>query len=329
MSASKALFSEQLKEAARFLREGDDFLVVSHVNPDGDAISSTLAVGEILTQLGKRFTMINDSGNPTKFAFLAGDRIILNDSLHPSVSFKQVVTVDCADYARVGKVMERIPEGTPLLNIDHHRTNDGFGTVQLLHPDAAATAEILYSLINELSLTWNRELATFIYTGMLTDTGGFRYANTNPEVMKIASELLQWGVPGSELAVRLLERLTLSQVRLLQKGLGSLSFSHGGKIAWICISHSDIEELGATSDDMDNLVNYPRNIEGVDVGILFKEMKPGIFKVSLRSAGEVNVAEVASFFGGGGHIRAAGCTVTGSLEEVVADVVREAGKAWA
>lgn len=328
MSGPLPPFSEQLQEACRFLREGDDFLVVSHVNPDGDAIGSTLAIGEILAQLGKRFTMINETGIPPKFAFLAGDRVILDDSLAPAVAFKQVITVDCADYTRVGKVRDRITAGMPLLNIDHHPTNDGYGTARLLQADAAATAEILYTLIQELALPWNRELATFIYTGLLTDTGGFRYANTTPRVMKIASDLLEWGVPGSEIAKRLLEQLTLAQVKLLQKGLGSLTFSHGGKIAWVSISHSDIEELEATNDDLENLVNYPRNIEGVEVGLLFKELKPGSFKVSLRSAGQVNVAEVARFFGGGGHVRAAGCTLDGTLDEAVEQVTREAGKAW-
>ncbi|MEO3945055.1 bifunctional oligoribonuclease/PAP phosphatase NrnA [Gorillibacterium sp. CAU 1737] len=329
MSGSLPLFSEQLKEAARFLREGNDFLVVSHVSPDGDAISSTLALGEILTQLGKRYTLINESGNPAKFAFLAGDRVILNDAEEPEVSFSQVVTVDCADYARLGRVRDRIAEETPLLNIDHHPTNDAFGTVALLRPDAAATAEVLYALIEELGLTWNRDLATFIYTGLLTDTGGFRYSNTTSGVMKIASKLLDEGVPANTLAERLLERLTFTQVRLLQRGLSTLALSPDGKIAWVSITHSDIEELGATSDDLDNLVSYPRNIEGVELGILFKETKPGIFKVSLRSNGEVNVAQLAQAFGGGGHVRASGCSIPGTLDEVVARVLEEAGKAWA
>jgi len=329
MSPLADSFAEQLEAACRFLREGDDFLVVAHVNPDGDAISSTLAVGEMLGRLGKRYTMINETGNPPKFAFLAGDRAIENDASRPEIAFTRVITVDCADYSRVGSVRARILPGTPLLNIDHHPTNDGFGTANLLQPEAAATAQILYSLIEKLGLVWNRELAAFIYTGLLTDTGGFRYANTTPEVMRIASELLGWGVPGSELAERLLERLTLTQVKLLQKGLASLTFSHEGRIAWVSISYSDIQELQAASDDLENLVNYPRNIEGVEVGLLFKETKPGSFKVSLRSAGTVNVAEVARLFGGGGHVRAAGCTVEGSLEEAVARVVREAGKAWA
>lgn len=328
MSGRPLPLADQLDAACRFLREGDDFLVAAHVNPDGDAISSTLAVGEILRRLGKRYTLINETGNPPKFAFLAGDRVIEDDSLQPNLAFSRVITVDCADYDRLGSVRRHILPDTPLLNIDHHPTNDGFGTVALLQPEAAATAQILYSLIQKLGLEWDKELATFVYTGLLTDTGGFRYANTTPEVMATASELLGWGVPGSELAERLLERLTLKQVRLLQRGLSSLSFSHGGRLAWVSVSHSDIQELEATSDDLENLVNYPRNIEGVEVGLLFKEIKPGSVKVSLRSAGTVNVAEVARLFGGGGHVRAAGCTVEGSLEHAVERVTGEAGKAW-
>ncbi|WP_040948718.1 DHH family phosphoesterase [Gorillibacterium massiliense] len=326
MTANLGDYGPSLTAAADFIRQKDDFLVVAHVNPDGDAISSTLAVAEILRQLGKRYILINDGAVPAKFSFLMGNEVILNGSENPQLLFKNVISVDCADYRRIGDVRFRFVEGTPLLNIDHHPTNDGFGIVNLVRPDAAATAEVLYDLAAVIGTEWTLQLATLVYAGLSTDTGGFRYANTTPAVMKIASEMLALGVKGNEIADRLLEKLTLTQIRLLQKALAKLSVSSDGKIAWISLTHDVITETGASNDDMDGLVNYPRNIEGVEVGILFKEFAPGQFKASLRSAGLVDVASIAQIFGGGGHIRAAGCSLEGPVQDVTHRVIEAVEK---
>ncbi|MBC8080358.1 MAG: DHH family phosphoesterase, partial [Gorillibacterium sp.] len=241
MSLLRLPFNEQLAEASRFIYEGDFFLVVSHVNPDGDAISSTLAVGEMLAQLGKHFIMINENSIPEKFAFLMGNRQIIDYSLKPELHFERVITVDCADFLRIGEVRELFDAGIPLLNIDHHPTNDYFGAVQLIQPEAAATAEILYTLAMEIGTSWSPELASFIYTGLLTDTGGFRYANTTSHVLRIAAEMLEYGVFGHEIADRLLERLTMPQVLLVQKALVSLSFALNGQVSWLNVSYEDIQ----------------------------------------------------------------------------------------
>lgn len=326
MSSTTLPLTEQLADAARFIHEGDHFLVVSHVNPDGDAISSTLAVGEILKQLGKSFILINDARVPDKFSFLSNGRIIVDASTRPALSFDRVIAVDCADYERVGRVKDLIAADVPLLNIDHHSTNNAYGASQLISPDAAATAEVLYHLVKTLGLAWNKDLASFIYTGLLTDTGGFRYANTSPSVMRIAAEMLDYGISGPDIAERLLERLTMTQMLLLKRALGSLSFGLMGQVCWLSVSYEEAQELQVSSEDMEGLVNYPRNIEGVEVGLLFKEVAPGRFKVSMRSAGKVNVAELALSFGGGGHVRASGCTITGSLDEVVHQVLMKLEK---
>ncbi|WNQ13776.1 bifunctional oligoribonuclease/PAP phosphatase NrnA [Paenibacillus aurantius] len=328
MKPERPSYDWQLQEAKRFLEEQDDFLVVAHINPDGDAISSTLAVGWMLKQLGKRFVMVNEGKSPDKFDYLWGNSDIADFSvIERKPDFQHVISVDCADYSRIGQVSSIFGEAPSLLNIDHHPTNDYFGTVQLIRPDAAATVEILYELAVVLGIRWEEELASCIYTGLLTDTGGFRYSNTTPNVMRIASEMLGYGVKGSVLAEHLLERMTRSHVALLRKALAQLSFSHEGKIAWIAVSAQDIAEAGASNEDLEGIVNYPRNIEGVEVGILVKEGEGGRFKASLRSAGKVNVAEIAQRFGGGGHVRAAGCSFEGTIESVLDKIVKEVGKA--
>jgi phosphoesterase RecJ-like protein len=326
MAAVGDQYGNRLDEALRFLREHDDFLVVSHVQPDGDAISSTIAVRWMLDRLGKRSLMINEGRVPPRLEFLPHAGEIVNyGERKPDRKFRAVVAVDCADFSRIGLVRELFEEPYALLNIDHHPTNDGFGTVNLLRQDAAATAEILFDLIEHAGLALDPDAATVVYTGLLTDTGGFRYSNTSPNVMSAASKLLTAGVDAYQIADRLLERMTMPQLRILQRGLARLRFTEDGRVGWLYIEPRDLEETGASGEDLEGLVNYARNIDGVEVGMLFKGMNDGSVKVSFRSAGKADVAAIAQRFGGGGHIRAAGCRLPMPLDQampLVVDTVR-------
>jgi phosphoesterase RecJ-like protein len=315
----------RFQAAMQFMQEHDDFLVVSHVQPDGDAASSTLAIGWMLSQLGKTYTMMNEGQLPAKFAFLADSgRVLSFADQAPERLFRHVISVDCADFARIGRVSELFVPDAMLLNIDHHPTNDGFGLCQLIVPDAAATVEILYDLAVYMGLSLNASFAEYIYSGLLTDTGGFRYASVTPKVMQTAADLLQLGVSGHKLAEELLEKLTYPQILLLQKGLASLQFAYERRVAWLYVTLEDMEAIQAAGEDLDGLVNYPRNVEGVQIGILFKQRGSTTWKVSLRS-NHVNVADLAQRFGGGGHIRASGCTLEGSLQDVVDSLMKEVG----
>jgi phosphoesterase RecJ-like protein len=324
------MWAKELKEAVDFIRERDDFLIVSHVQPDGDAISSTVATGWLLEKLGKKYTMLNEGPVPSRLQFLwkSSDIHTLNGEGNvPARQYRNVICVDCADFSRVGRTNEWFAPDVELLNIDHHPTNDGYGLVNLMKFHAAATAEILFELIDELQLQLDSEVATAIYTGLLTDTGGFRYSNTSPLVMSMASRLLEAGVNGPELAEHLLERMTTGQLRIIQRGLSRLTFSADQRIAWVWVNSEDLDESGATNEDLEGLVNYPRNVEGVEVGMLFKQNGQDSVKVSLRSAGRINVAAVAQHFGGGGHVRAAGCRLTEPLPDVINQVVAYVQKA--
>lgn len=315
-------YRQALESAARFIREHDHFLVVSHVQPDGDAVSSTCAVGWILEQCGKRFVLINEGEIPRKFRFLYGcDRIVNMRDNPPSGPFRHVICVDCADFKRIGEVSRLFADDCAILNIDHHPTNDRYGTVHVIRDDAAATAELLYDLIRTMGLSWTRESAELVYTGMMTDTGGFRYANTTPKVMQAAAELLSHGVKGAELAEALLETVTYPHIQLLKRALATLQFDGDRRIAWMVVTQGDMKASGAGMDDLEGLVNYPRNIEGVQVGLLFKETGPREFKVSMRSNGQADVSAIAQLFGGGGHVRAAGASLEGDAEEVIGRVL--------
>jgi len=318
----------QLEAATRFVQDADRILVVSHVNPDGDAIGSTLAVGQILKQLGKRYVMVNESAIPQKYQFLPDcDQIRSTDDLRAETPFSHVIAVDAADADRMGECRRLFARDVHILNIDHHATNDRFGTVNVVIPDAAATAQVLYDWVEEMGLEWTRELATCIYTGLLTDTGGFRYANTTPRVMNQAAHLIDRKVEAHRIAEEVLETITLAHLQLLRKALETLRLSKDGQIAWMWIRRRDIEATGAKEEDWDGIVNYARNVMGVDVGILFREVNEKTIRVSFRSRRIVDVGALAQTLGGGGHARAAGCTIMGSAGEVERQVLQKVASA--
>ena len=308
-------YEASLARAAAFIEQHERFLVINHVNPDGDATGSLLATGWLLRQLGKQTVLVNEGSTPKKFHFLPGAEQIVDASAAEKPEFDAVITCDCADFARIGDVKEWLPVGMPLLNIDHHPTNDLFGTDNLVRVDAAATAEVLYDLVTYMKQPIGQEMAVCLYTGLLTDTGGFRYSNTTPHVMETASALLASGVEPAPIAERMLETITKAHIRLLQRALQTLVLRDRDQAAYLTVTMADMDACGANNDDTEGLVNYARNIEGVEVGVLYKEVAPDKVKVSLRSGSFVDVAAIAQSIGGGGHVRAAGCTVHGTLAD--------------
>jgi phosphoesterase RecJ-like protein len=321
-------YLKQLDDALAFMKDSDLFLVVSHVQPDGDAISSTVVIGWLLQKLGKSAILINESELPSRLNYLHQFGSIVNYKLAvPQQKFDAIISVDCADFKRIGEVASSFASDAKLLNIDHHPTNNGFGSVNVIRAEAAATVEILYDLIERAEISFDLNCATAIYTGLLTDTGGFRYSNTSPRVMEIASHLLAIGVSGNELADHLLEKMTMAKLKLLQIALNRLTFSDNLEIGWVFIGKDDLQMTGAVPEDLEGIVNYALNVDGVEVGILFKEAEDGSVKASLRSAGKANVAAIAQDFGGGGHVRAAGCRLEGSLSESINELVEAVRKA--
>jgi bifunctional oligoribonuclease and PAP phosphatase NrnA len=322
-------YQDELCSAGRFFKENDRFLVINHISPDGDATGSLLAVGHMLTALGKTFVLANEGVTPDKFLFLPlGHKIAnLSEDIFDQ-KYSHVIAVDCGDAKRMGKAVNSMAEDVSILNIDHHQSNDNFGAFNLIRTDACATAEILFDLVKEMELPLTRDLAMCLYTGILTDTGGFRYSNTNAVVMNKAAELLSVGVDPSVVAERCLETITSSYIRLLQFVLPTLCLDMKGKVASLTITTEAMREASANSEDMEGIVNYARNIEGVEVGILYKQMDTSTVKVSLRSRSIIDVANIAKEVGGGGHARAAGCTIQGNINEVQALILKKVKEAW-
>ncbi len=298
----------------------DPLLIVCHISPDGDAIGAALAVAHLCDDWSRPCVLVNDDEIPERYNFLPGvERFIKTQDV--GQMFAYAVSVDCADVRRMGEAWRlMIPDGQ-LINIDHHETNNHFGALNLVESEAAATCLVLYRMIRENGLQMTRALALVLYTGIVFDTGGFHYNNTTPEIHLAAANLLSYDIEPFVVADRVLEAMTREQIELVRLGLSTLHVHESGLIAYVAIDQTMLKASGAHDGDVEVLLPYPRTLVGVEVGLLFRERMDGSVKVSLRSREIVDVSEIALSFGGGGHVRAAGCEISGSLQDVIETVM--------
>jgi phosphoesterase RecJ-like protein len=319
----------EYRTAGRFFEEHDNFLLLVHEKPDGDALGSVLGAAHLLQRLGKTFTLVNDDPIPNKFRFLPmADRFQLPEQV--GEKFRTVISFDCGDRRRLGRSGELlIAEDAKILNIDHHKTNDFFGDDNLVDIDCAATCQIVYKIADEMGWEIDLEAANCLYTGLMTDTGGFRYSNTSEEVLLIAASLLKLGVQPYNIVDRVMETMSWPQVQLIREALGSLGRDESGRIAWVSVTRDLLARVGANDEDVEGLVYYPRNVEGVEVGLIFREAAPGKVKVSFRSKYLIDVGAIALELGGGGHARASGCTIEGEIDEIRDRVLERVRQAFA
>ena len=302
-------------------------LVVSHSNPDGDAIGALLATGLALRAMGKHVCMYNETPIPAVYRFLPSVKYIRN-RLDTSESLDTVVVLDCGAIERVGTLADRILDATMIVNIDHHMTNTHFGHLQYVDPDACATSEIIYRIIKRLPVTFDCPMATAIYTGILTDTGSFRFSNTNQAAFAICAEMIASGANPYDVAQHVYGHYSLGRIKLLNLALDSLEISPNGKMSIMSLTQHMLKQTSTQAEDIDGIINYARRIEDVEVAALIHEMestpdagsKNGqrTYHVSLRSDGSVNVADIAAKFGGGGHANAAGFSVVSTLTGIKA-----------
>ncbi|PWI58222.1 hypothetical protein BM613_04640 [Sulfoacidibacillus thermotolerans] len=300
----------------------DPLLIICHVSPDGDAIGAALAVAHLCDTFGRPCVLVNDDEIPERYQFLPGVERFLRTSAVTEF-FQYAVAVDCADLRRLGEAVRLIAPNGQLINIDHHGTNNHFGTLNLVQAEASATCLVLYRFIRANQLPMNRSLALVLYTGIVFDTGGFHYNNTTPEIHLAAADLLSYDIEPFLVADRVLEAMTREQIELVRLGLSTLTVHESGLIAYVAVDQSMLKASGARDGDVEVLLPYPRTLVGVEVGLLFRERPDGMVKVSLRSREFVDVAQIALVFGGGGHVRAAGCEVPGPLQSAVQIVMKE------
>ncbi len=312
-----------METISQLLNNSQHVLLASHVNPDGDAIGSLMALGLALESQGKRITLLNESPIPAVYQFLPGTERICN-RIDGDPRFDTVVILDCGDLVRVGSQHARLLEYPVAINIDHHVTNTGFGTHQLIDPEACATAEIVYRLMARMGIDLSSDMATAIYTAIFTDTGSFRFSNTNEAAFGICKEMISHGVDPYKVAQHVYGTYSLGRIKLLNLALDSIELAAGGKLSIMTVSKDMLEETRTQPEDADGLIHYAKRIEDVRMAALIQEQSNGSdpaasghrYHVSLRSDGSIDVAAIASAFGGGGHTSAAGFNMDASLEDI-------------
>ena len=291
------------------------FLITAHVKLDGDAVGSELAFYLLLKGLGKDATIYNQDKTPDNYRFLPGSDIIRN-ILSPPDSFEVAFILDCSELDRVGDESARIGAVKTLVNIDHHVSNGGFCEVRLIDPTASSTGELIFRLLTAMKTTITAEMATNLYTAILTDTGGFHYGNTGKDTFIAAGHLVESGADPQWISENIYESFPMGKIRLLAKAMQTLSFDCQDRVGSLVVFLRDFEETGALWEHSEGLVDLPRSIEGVEISILYTELPDRNFKISLRSKGVTNVERVARVFGGGGHVNASGCRIEGNIDTV-------------
>ncbi|MGI6143111.1 MAG: DHH family phosphoesterase [bacterium] len=313
------------KRAAEICRAKKNFLLLSHVDPDGDAIGSLLALGLSLRRAGKKVIMANPDGVPLLYRFLpAWDEVRCDYGellARELAALEVIITLDTATGERLGdwsRILKK--DSFVVLNIDHHLTNTRYGQINWIEA-ASSTGELVQVLLSELGWEIETDIALCLYTAIVTDTGSFRFENTTCDTHRNAALLLQKGINPAQVTEYIYETKPEAAVRLLGRALETLRISPDGRVAWLTITNSTLAAVGARGEDINGIVNYAKEIAGVEVGILFQETREDLIKVSLRSRSRINVSEIAQRFGGGGHPRAAGCRVRGSLDRVREEVL--------
>jgi len=300
-------------------RQHDRLVVTSHARPDGDAIGSVLALGEVLDQLGCVCELVLADPAPAIYASLPRlDRIRFTASVAEIEPGAAAVLLECDGIARTGLTGL---EGRLLINIDHHASGRNFGAINWIDPSACAVAAMVYRIAVAAGVEITPSMATCLYTSILSDTGAFTYPNTTPESFAIAHDLTVRGANPSRIAHDLYFTNPLSKVRLLGTSLAALKIS--GNLAWSWVTLADLARCQATPEDCEGIVGNLIAIAGIDAAFFLREQPDGQFRLSIRSKGGIDVARVAEAFGGGGHVSASGCTLPGPLDTAIARVLAQ------
>ncbi len=311
-----ALSDTAIEAAARMVKQAAKILITSHIRPDGDAVGSLIGLGLALEQSGKSVEMVIDDGVPSSLRHLEGSERLQRRAKENA---DLVITLDCSEAERAGKILKnQIQVG---INIDHHITNQGFGLVNLIDPEASATSEIIVDILPRFELQLSRYAAEALMTGLITDTLGFRTSNVSPHTMRIAAKLLETGIDMPEIYQRALLNRSFEAAKFWGAGLTRLE--RQGRLVWTSLRMADREAAKYPGRDDADLINVLSSLDDIDIALIFVEQPNGNIKVSWRAQTDYDVSKIALQFGGGGHAAAAGAEIIGDLAEVQKTVLKK------
>ena len=315
---------DNIENIIDYINRSNDFIVTSHISPDGDNIGSTLSMYNSLKKLKKNVYYVLDDTPPKNLEFLLKDVNILKSNEFNIDKFN-IISLDCGDRKRICLSDEIKDKAQKIICIDHHASNDKYGDFNYIDTNASSTCELVYNVLVAYNKKYNIDLideniATFLYTGLVTDTGNFMYSNTHPTSFDMAKNLLLKGAKKENIIQNIFQSNSANYYKLLGEALNTLDIIDN-KVACISITKEMLKRNIISFNDVDGITSYTRDIEGVEVGILLKEKKDNEIKVSLRSKSYVDVSKIAQSFGGGGHIKAAGCTIYDSIENAKKKII--------
>jgi len=298
-----------VKKAIDIIKKYNKFLIVSHKYPDGDSIGSQIALALGLLKIGKKAYIYNEDPPTDRYSRFKRINLIHTDK--KDFDEEVIFALDSAELNRIGFIKDEIDFTKPIINIDHHISNENFGDINIVKPYYSSTAEIIYELLNRLT-ELDEEIATYLYIGILTDTGSFRYPNTTSHSLRVASKLVNYGVVASQISEFIWFTDPPARIKLLGDVLQNITLHD--KFSIMYVTKNMLKNHGAKEEDTNEFVDYGLTIKNVKATAMIKEREGGILKVSLRSRNDVSVQELASEYGGGGHKTAAGFTYKGDLK---------------
>jgi len=300
----------EFKRLEDLIVKSDTFFLAGHLNPDGDTIGSMLAIASVLKRLGKKVRLFSQDPVPENLKFLPQARSV--HSRLPTGKFDAAILLECSNPARGGNLEPVLKRSGTVVNIDHHKTSEFYGDINIVEPHSSSTAEIVYRLLYNMNVNVNRNEASCLYTGIVTDTGRFHFPATSPRTLEIASRLLETGFKFSRVNDLLYATKACEGLKILGRALESLEMKASGKLAVLTLKASDFKELNARSEHSENVINYGLMPPGVKAAVMFREEESRV-SVTFRSRGHLDVSVVAKAFGGGGHRNASGCRIKGGL----------------
>ncbi len=301
----------EFKRLEELIAGAQSFFLAGHLNPDGDTIGSMLAIASVLKRLGKKVRLFSQDPVPENLRFLPHVKSV-RSSL-PKARFDAAILLECSTPARGGALEPVLKRCGKVVNIDHHKTSEFYGDINIVEPHSSSTAEIVYRLFHNMTVNVSRSEAACLYTGIVTDTGRFHFPATSPRTLEIASRLLETGFKFSRINDLLYATKAREALKVLGRALESLEIKAGGKLAVLTLRLSDFRDFGARTEHSENVINFGMMPPGVKAAVMFREEADRV-SVTFRSRGHIDVSVVAKAFGGGGHRNASGCRMRGPLQ---------------
>jgi phosphoesterase RecJ-like protein len=319
----------EAREFARFFEPGKRICLTTHVNPDGDGLGSEVGLAHLLRSLGVDVVVTNPSPTPERYHFLFRDLPGVDRSAEAVRELRRadrIAVLDISDVGRLGMLSHTVEDrGVPVACVDHHVSQGHLPPgPRFVNPEASATGELIFQLAQANDWALTPLAARALYVAILTDTGAFRFSNTRPAVLRTAASLLEVGLDPEQIYLDVYANAPEGRARLLAETLQTLVVEAEAGLAWVTVPPGALERFGVTADDLDGIVEVPRSISGIRMALLFREIAAGRIKVSLRSVGRVDVADFARPFGGGGHTKASGLSLEGSMAVVQGRVLEAA-----